>query len=166
MKKISFPLLFFGLVHGLMAQTNAQSEAYWGALTTVTTSQQVALAGSQLTPTAANQVLVSQQGINNQLNYVNTSGQANNRAYFKKKGDNNRLSLSVNSTQNTYLLEQMGNGNELQLSGIRVNGAQLDVRQTGNNNSLISTGMPFGGAGSAIKIEQFGGAHAIVTSTY
>ncbi|MBO0937492.1 hypothetical protein J2I47_13125 [Fibrella sp. HMF5335] len=167
MKKLSFPLLFLGLAHCATAQTNAQSEAFWtGTLTTVTTGQQAALTNSPLVPTSTDQVILLQQGNNNQVNYVNTGVQLGNRVGLTQQGDGNRLSLSANGSQNNYLLEQLGSGNELQLNAVRGNDAQLQVRQTGNNNSLISTGMPFGGLALPIKIEQSGGARAIITSTY
>ena len=167
MKKLSFSLLFIGLVHWATAQTNAQSEAFWTEVSPGTlVNRSTIVAGSQSAASLANQVVLSQQGTNNQLQYINASGEAGNRAAFVQQGDNNRLSLLVDGTHNTYRLEQLGSGNELQISSVRGNGAQLELRQNGNNNSLISTGMPFGGSASAIRIEQSGGAHAIVTSTY
>lgn len=167
MKKLSFSLLFLGLVHWATAQTNAQSEAFWTEVSPGTiVNRSLLAAGSQAVASAANQIVFSQQGSGNQLQYVNASGEAGNRAAFTQQGDNNRLSLLVDGTHNAYRLEQLGSGNELQISSVRGNGAQLELRQNGNNNSLISTGMPFGGSASAIRIEQSGGARAIVTSTY
>ncbi|MBO0934667.1 hypothetical protein [Fibrella aquatilis] len=168
MKKLSFSFLLLGLTHWAVAQTNAQSEAFWTEVSPGTIVNRSAIvAGSQPAPTVSNEVMLSQQGNNNQLRYTNASGQAGNQATFIQQGDNNRLSLDVDGTNNTYRVAQLGSGNELQLSGVRGSGAQLDLRQNGNGNSLISTGMPFGGSSaSAIRIEQSGGARAIVTSTY
>ena len=165
MKNLSFSLLLLGLAHWATAQTTTRSEAFWTEVSPGTMVNRQAL-GNQPAAVAANQVLFTQQGTNNQLQYVNVGNQAGNQAAFVQDGHNNRLGLFVDGTQNTYRLEQLGSGNELQISAVRGNGAQLEVRQLGNNNSLLSTGMPFGGAGSAIRIEQTGGARAIVTSTY
>ena len=167
MKNVSFFLLLLGLTHRATAQTTTQSEAFWTEVSPGTiVNRSAILAGTQPAVSAPNQVILSQQGSNNQLQYTNASGQAGNQATFIQQGNNNRLSLQVDGTANTYRLAQLGNGNELQISAVRGSGAQLDLRQNGNNNSLISTGMPFGGSAAAIRIEQSGGAHAIVTSTY
>jgi hypothetical protein len=167
MKKLSFSLLFLGLVHWATAQTNVQSEAFWTEVSPGTIVNRSALAaGSQSAVSVANQVVLSQQGTNNRLQYINASNEAGNQAAFLQQGDNNRLSLQVDGTHNTYRVEQLGSGNEFQLNSVRGSGSQLELRQNGNNNSLISTGMPFGGSASAIRIEQSGGARAIVTSTY
>jgi hypothetical protein len=167
MKKLSFSLICCCLSSYAFAQTNTESEAFWvGTLTKVTLSQQASLAGSQLTTVTADQVMLSQQGNTNQLTYLSTGVQAGNMVSFVQQGDNNRLNLALTGSRSTYSLAQLGSGNDLQLTNMQGDNVRLEVRQSGFNNSLITTGVPFGAATSPIRIEQSGGARAIVTTTY
>lgn len=165
MKKILYCLLLSSSASLAVAQNVPQSEAFWGGVLPVAAlNQQASLMASQVMPATNEQLMLVQQGVNNRLSFVGTG--AGNQAQFTQRGANNDVTLTITGQRNTYALEQLGNNNALQLTDMRGDDVRLQVRQNGNNNSLNATGVPFGAASTPIRIEQSGGARAIITTTY
>lgn len=167
MKVVSF-LLAFGLLAGRSAaQSATDSEAFWGGTLPLTvTERQAVLTGQAFE--AADQVTLRQRGSGNQASYQHSGGRGN-RVTMTQEGDDNRLHLSVDGSQNEYWLEQRGNANDLQLNGLRGDGLNLSVRQAGNHNGLtLSRDALEGTVGTVgpIRIEQSGGMRVTVTSSY
>ncbi|CCG98078.1 hypothetical protein FAES_0064 [Fibrella aestuarina BUZ 2] len=167
MKKLIFSSWFGLLALVSQAQTAPTSEAFWGgALPSTVTQQQAVLASQAATGASADLVTLSQRGSGNQAYYRAPAG---NQVAMIQDGDGNLLNLSLNGNLNNYLLEQRGNGNTLTLDGMQGDKLNVQVRQAGNGNDLRLTEnslINVGSTASPIRIEQTGGARAVITSSY
>lgn len=151
---------------GAQAQTAPVSEAFWGGTLPSTVTQQQAVLANQAGTAAADLVTLSQRGAGNQAYYRAPAG---NQVAMIQDGDGNLLNLSLNGNLNNYLLEQRGNGNTLTLDGMQGDKLNVQVRQAGNGNDLRLTEnslINVGSTASPIRIEQTGGARAVITSSY
>lgn len=165
MKKLIFSswLGLLALVSQAQTLVTPTSEAFWGgALPSSITQQQAVLAGTG----TVDLVTLSQRGGGNQAYYRAPVG---NQVTMIQDGEGNRLNLSLSGNLNNYLLEQRGNSNTLTMEGMQGDKLNVQVRQAGNANDLRLTENAFSNVGntaSPIRIEQTGGARAVITSTY
>jgi hypothetical protein len=175
---MKWTVLFVGLTYLTATQSVAQttvttSEAFWGNTLPQAVTERQALLSGQLTNlqpgSASDQVVLRQQGNGNQAYYRGGATNQSNRVVLNQNGDGNLLNVSLKGSQNTYLLDQQGNANSMQLADMQGDKLNVQIRQAGNANELRLANDAFSNVTTtvgAIRIEQSGGARATITSTY
>ncbi|KAB7726145.1 hypothetical protein F5984_25035 [Rudanella paleaurantiibacter] len=155
-------LLLTGVAH---AQT---SEAYWRSdiVPTPTIQQAVVTAltpaGAPGTGSTATAAIINQTGQNNRFSFEGAAGNTGNQITFTQMGQNNQLDFSLTGSNNTYLLEQLGNRNVLDLKNMQTNGVRLEIEQIGDGNGLQTNGYPLSNPAIPLRITQTGGMRLII----
>ncbi|MDP1813592.1 MAG: hypothetical protein Q8K92_04010 [Leadbetterella sp.] len=94
-------------------------------------------------------------------NSISFKMSAENSFAFIQKGEGNHIEMMLLGENNIFKLEQLGNQNMLQLREVMFSNGMLEVRQEGNGNVLLESGI---GLGIPMKIEQRGGMRIEINS--